>query len=295
MPWLQLKARAPQESADALERRMVELGALSVTLQDAEDEAVFQLDRHSTPLWSQVQLIGLFPGDADPEALRHDLGATGNDPALKIEYEILEERDWQRAWMSDFAPMRFGERLWVCPSWSQPPEPDAVNLMLDPGLAFGSGTHPTTALCLEWLDSHPPRDQRVIDYGCGSGILAIAAALLGARGITAIDNDPQAVTASADNRDLNGIDPRRLSVYPADADEPAPAELVLANILAGPLESLAPLLGRLTAPGGIVLLSGILSAQSESLSRTYAANGFAMQPPVLRDGWALLEGRRHDD
>lgn len=274
---------------------MNELGALSVTLQDAEDEAVFQLDRHSTPLWSQVQLIGLFPGDADPEALRHALEETGDGSELNIEYEFLEERDWQRTWMSDFAPMRFGQRLWVCPSWSQPPEPDAVNLMLDPGLAFGSGTHPTTTLCLEWLDSHPPRDQRVIDYGCGSGILAIAAALLGAREITAIDNDPQAVKASADNRDLNGIDARHLGVFPTDAGEPAPADLVLANILAGPLESLAPLLKRLSAPGGIVLLSGILSAQSESLSRTYAANGFTMQPPVLRDGWVLLEGRRHND
>lgn len=292
MPWLQLRARAGKECAEELEHALEELGALSVTLQDAEDEAVFQLDRDSTPLWRQVELVGLFPADTEPEALSRALRSACPDCSPVLKTETLEDRDWERSWMTDFRPMRFGEQVWVCPSWSEPPAPDAVNLFLDPGLAFGSGTHPTTALCLEWLDAHPPRDRNVIDYGCGSGILAVASALLGARRVVAVDNDPQAVTACAGNRDLNGIDAGRLSTHLPDADERhAPGDVVLANILAGPLESLAPVLTRLTAPGGTLVLSGILSGQSETLQQTYAS-GFIMEPPVIREGWALLQGVR---
>lgn len=292
MPWLQLRARAGKECAEELEHALEELGALSVTLQDAEDEAVFQLDRDSTPLWRQVELVGLFPADTEPEALSRALRAACPDCSPTLRTETLEDRDWERSWMTDFRPMRFGERVWVCPSWSEPPAPDAVNLFLDPGLAFGSGTHPTTALCLEWLDAHPPRDRNVIDYGCGSGILAVSAALLGARRVVAVDNDPQAVTACAGNRDLNGIDAGRLSTHLPDADgRHAPGDVVLANILAGPLESLAPVLTRLTVPGGTLVLSGILSGQSETLQQAYAS-GFIMKPPVIREGWALLQGVR---
>ncbi|HHC71429.1 MAG TPA: 50S ribosomal protein L11 methyltransferase [Thiotrichales bacterium] len=211
-------------------------------------------------------------------------------PPRDCTLEHLPEREWSRSWMEDLHPMRFGRRLWICPSWHEPPDGDAVTITLDPGLAFGTGTHPTTAMCLEWLDSHPPEKQRVLDYGCGSGILAIAAARLGAGSVTAIDNDPQALLACRDNARKNGIS-RHIGCH---APEQAPSgqyHLLLANILANPLIQLAPRLARLVQTDGKLLLSGILEEQAEEVGSAYAP-WFRIGPVRQREGWVLLEGER---
>jgi ribosomal protein L11 methyltransferase len=193
--------------------------------------------------------------------------------------------------MQDFKPMRFGERVWICPSWEEPPVPDAVNILLDPGLAFGTGTHPTTALCLEWLDAQALRDKLVIDYGCGSGILAIAAVLLGASRVIAIDNDPQAILASESNRTLNGITASQMSVHlPGVTDHPQ-ADVLVANILSGPLKLMAPMLASRVATGGAMVLSGILARQTDELIASYAPY-ITLAVAAERDGWVALAGRK---
>jgi ribosomal protein L11 methyltransferase len=290
MPWLQIKARITDAEAPQMEQLFQSVGAVSVTLLDAEDEPVFQLDPGSTPLWQQTLLCALFEDDADAESIIATLTAGSRLLEGDLLTEKIADQDWERAWMSDFKPMRFGERLWVCPSWSEPPEPEAVNIMLDPGLAFGSGTHPTTALCLAWLDSQQLINKSVIDYGCGSGILAIAAALLGASRVVAVDNDPQAVTASSNNRDMNGISAELMTVHlPGEPHEPA--DVVVANILSGPLAELTPVLASLTRPGGKLILSGVLADQTETLMASYEPF-FAMQAPVIQDAWVRIEGTR---
>lgn len=195
--------------------------------------------------------------------------------------------------MDDFRPMRFGQRLWICPSWDEPPAGDAISILLDPGLAFGTGTHPTTALCLEWLDAHPPAGLEVIDYGSGSGILAVAALKLGAARVTAVDIDPQALTATRDNAARNGVDDARLHVDYPEALGETTADLVLANILAGPLVELAPAMAGRVRPGGAIVLSGILREQADTVRQAYTA-WFDMDPPAFREDWTRLTGRRRD-
>ncbi|HLT64458.1 MAG TPA: 50S ribosomal protein L11 methyltransferase, partial [Pseudohongiella sp.] len=281
MPWLQINTRITETEAEDMEQLFQSVGAVSVTLLDAEDEPVFQLDPGTTPLWQNMCLSALFEADAPVEDIVKQLQHSSRLQRDDLEIEEIPDQDWERAWMDQFAPIRFGQRLWVCPSWLQPPEPEAVNVMLDPGLAFGSGTHPTTALCLEWLDACDIEDKRVIDYGCGSGILAIAALLLGAREAIGVDNDPQALIATRNNRDMNGIAEDKLKVYLPGTDHD-PADIVLANILSGPLEELTPVLAGLTRPGGKIVLSGVLSEQTESLIRSYEP-WFELEPAVIRD------------
>ena len=295
MPWQQVTVRIERDRAQDTESLLEELGAVSVTLRDAGDEAVFQLDRDSTPLWQDIIATGLFDDNADisgvTRRLQHDLRPSQPDA---ISVNRLEDQDWERAWMKDFHPVRFGQRLWVCPSWSEPPEPDAVNLLLDPGLAFGSGTHPTTAMCLEWLESRSLEGQYVIDYGCGSGILAIAALKLGAARALGVDNDPQALTATDNNRAMNGLAvDRLLTSLPGEHDD-TPADIVVANILSGPLQSLMPTLAALVRPGGQLVLSGVLSEQTEPLLERYAVH-FDMQPPRQQDEWICVTGTRRID
>lgn len=292
MPWLQIKARTTDSDAEQLEDLFQSLGAVSVTLLDAEDEPVFQLDSDSTPLWQHVLVTALFEHHVNANDVTAALAASELGYSDLI-IEELGDQDWERAWMDDFHPMRFGNRLWVCPSWTTPPDENAVNLMLDPGLAFGSGTHPTTALCLEWLDGQQLAGKYVVDYGCGSGILAIAAALLGAQKVIAVDNDPQAITACNDNRTLNGVSAERLITYPPGTEHP-PADIVIANILAGPLEELTPILTRLTKPGGKLILSGVLSDQTASLIASYRP-WFDLAEPTIRDEWVRIEGNRLDN
>ena len=273
-----------------MEQLFQSLGAVSVSFLDAEDEPVFQLEPDSTPLWQQTMLCALFEHDASIGDIVAAITVASRLDKSDLIIENIADQDWERAWMDEFRPMRFGQRVWVCPSWCEPPEPADINIMLDPGLAFGSGTHPTTALCLAWLDAQDLQGKTVIDYGCGSGILAIAAALLGASQVIAVDNDPQAIIATANNRDTNGIAADRLTVHLPGESHP-PADIVIANILSGPLAELTPVLTALTRPGGNLVLSGVLSEQTDALIQSYSA-GFQMQPPVLQDEWVRIEGTR---
>src|SRR5690606_34489841 len=228
MPWLQINTRITETEAEDMEQLFQSVGAVSVTLLDAEDEPVFQLDPGTTPLWQNMCLSALFEADAPVEDIVKQLQHSSRLQRDDLEIEEIPDQDWERAWMDQFAPIRFGQRLWGCPSRLQPPEPEAVNVMLDHGLAYASDTHLTTALCLEWLDACDIEDKRVIDYGCGSGILAIAALLLGAREAIGVDNDPQALIATRNNRDMNGIAEDKLKVYLPGTDH-EPADIVLAN------------------------------------------------------------------
>jgi len=291
MHWVQLKMALGGLDAGKLEDALVEAGAISVTLDDAGDEPLYEPDPLKPPLWSETRLTALFPAATDLDGVRAFLLATlglKHLPAHVV--QTLEDRDWEREWLKDFKPMRFGRRLWVCPTGFTPPDPAAVNLLLDPGLAFGTGTHATTALCLEWLDSAKLEGLSVIDYGCGSGILAIAAARLGAKYVLAVDHDPQALTATRDNAERNGVAPH-IRVSPPEALPDNHADLLLANILAGPLVSLAPLFARRLRTGGRLVLSGILEDQEEELRRAYAPH-FEAFGTTKREEWLRITALR---
>lgn len=289
MPWLQVRLAITPEQAETYEDALLEVGAVSVTFMDAEDQPIFEPDLGTTPLWSNTHLLALFEADTDEATLIAHLQLLCGGTLPEHHLERIEDQDWERSWMDGFQPMRFGQRLWIVPSWHAAPEPDAVNLLLDPGLAFGTGTHPTTALCLEWLDGQKLDDCHVIDFGCGSGILAIAALLLGAPQAVGTDIDPQALEASRDNASRNGIDPARFPVYlPADIPQ-QPADVVVANILAGPLVSLAPQITALVNSGGRLALSGILAEQAEEVRAAYAG-AFDLDPTATKDGWVRISG-----
>jgi ribosomal protein L11 methyltransferase len=297
MAWLQLKASIPPEQAEWLEELLLAEGASAITLQDAHDEPVFEPDRGTTPLWRETVLTGLYDDLAGVEAMiervqRAWAEQSPDEPAPQIEYELLADRDWEREWMDGFEPLRMGERLWIVPSWHEAPDPDAVNLLLDPGLAFGTGTHPTTALCLGWLDAQDLAKRQILDYGCGSGILAIAALKLGAEIAVGVDIDPQALQASRDNAERNQIDESSLILdYPEKIGQ-GQFEVVVANILAGPLIDMAATIAARVRPNGLLALSGILEAQTESVLEAYRAQGLIMDEPKEKEGWMLLTGRR---
>lgn len=289
MPWLQVRLAITPEQAETYEDALLEVGAVSVTFMDAEDQPIFEPDLGTTPLWSNTHLLALFEADTDETALIAHLQLLCDGALPEHQIERIEDQDWERSWMDNFQPMRFGQRLWIVPSWHAAPQPDAVNLLLDPGLAFGTGTHPTTALCLEWLDGQVLNDCSVIDFGCGSGILAIAALLLGAPQAVGTDIDPQALEASRDNASRNGIDLARFPVYlPADLPQ-QPADVVVANILAGPLVSLAPQITALVKGGGRLALSGILAEQADEVRAAYA-DAFELDPTAIKDGWVRISG-----
>ena len=291
MPWVQVRLAITPEQAPTYEDALLEVGAVSVTFMDAEDQPIFEPDLGTTPLWTHTHLLALFEDGTDETALLAHLQLLTGGELPQHQVEIVEDQDWERSWMDNFKPMRFGRRLWIVPSWHEAPEPEAVNLLLDPGLAFGTGTHPTTALCLEWLDGQELAGDTVLDFGCGSGILAIAALLLGAKRALGTDIDPQALEASRDNATRNGIDPALFPVY-LPTDLPAgQADVVVANILAGPLVSLAGQLTSLVKPGGRLALSGILAEQAEEVRAAYA-DAFELEPTAEREGWVRISGRR---
>ena len=292
MPWLILHVDCDQAHCPTIEEVLLDSGAASVTLQDSEDQPLFEPTPGETPLWQQVTVSGLFDAGTDLEPIVTNLRARGDLVIAGHRLEILEDKDWVRSWMDDYQPLPMGERLWICPSWLEPPDRKATNLILDPGMAFGTGTHPTTAMCLRWLDGAHLEGSRVIYYGCGSGILAIAALLLGATEAVGTDIDPQALQASRANAERNGIPEERLQLcFPQAMADVAPSPLLVANILAGPLASLAPQITPLVQPGGSLLLSGILAYQGESVMHAYPAFSFAL--PREQEGWLLLEGRRN--
>jgi ribosomal protein L11 methyltransferase len=288
--WLQLRLDTRPDELEALENLMLATGSVAVTMEDNADQPVLEPGVGETPLWMQTRLTGLYPANTDMDAVL----AQFPDGVLEHSnqrVEILEDKDWEREWMKHYQPMQFGETFWVCPSWIAPPDPTATNLLLDPGLAFGTGTHPTTALCLTEIADMPLRGACVTDYGCGSGILGVAALQLGASHVLAVDNDPQALVATRDNAQRNSIDPASLTVaLPEQVDfesNAAKSELVIANILAGPLISLSDTLLSLLKPGGTLLLSGLLEIQAKELCEHYAPR-IRLTIAGEKDGWVCL-------
>ncbi|MGR9106873.1 MAG: 50S ribosomal protein L11 methyltransferase [Gammaproteobacteria bacterium] len=288
MEWQQFSVVASDRDTESVAEALLALGASSVTFQDAADEPVYEPPPDSHPLWSKTRVIALFENALSLEEIRDNLSKTlSPDTLTDWTSEMLPERVWEREWMDHFQPMRFGDRLWVCPSYRAPPDPSAVNLLLDPGLAFGTGTHPSTALCLEALAALDLQNRQVMDYGCGSGILAIAAILLGARQALAVDIDPQALTATASNAENNRVADRIRCVSPDQVAQET-ADLVIANILAKPLEELAPLLGDYVKPGGKLILAGLLVEQIEMVRRAYEPK-FHFAEPTIRENWVRLD------
>lgn len=292
MSWLQLKIETDKANAPEFEALLEEIGAAAVLMEDSADQPLLEPPPGAQPLWDATRVIGVFTVDSEVDAITEYLEARTGQPLPPHRVEVLEDKDWVRAWMDHYHPMRFGERLWVVPSWTPPPEPTAINLLLDPGLAFGTGTHPTTALCLEWLDSLDLKDKVVIDYGCGSGILAVAALLLGAREAFCVDNDPQALTATRNNAAHNGVDDRIHTFMPEDMPAAVRADIIVANILAGPLTMLAPVLAGHGRAGSRIALSGIIRPQVDELRAVYGEwfdmDGLA----VKEEDWCRLSGQR---
>jgi len=277
MPWLQLTLNTTHDCVDLIGDKMMELGALSITLMDAQDKPILEPAPGETPLWQEVQMMMLF--DAD---IRSD----------QEKFEQIEDKDWEREWMDRFEPMKFGSNLWICPSWKPVPDKEAVNVILDPGLAFGTGTHPTTALCLNWLDSTEIAGKIMIDYGCGSGILAIAALKLGAQKVYAIDIDPQALISTEENARRNHVLNEKLAVGYPDSLGKIEADLVLANILAGPLVELSGKIASLCKTNGLLAISGILDNQADATRATYQ-QWFEMAQPIFKNEWSLIHGTKH--
>lgn len=291
MPWVMLHIETDEHHCDGIEAALLQCGAATVSLQDCADQPLFDEPGESTRLWRRVKISGMFDAAADVDTIAQQLASQGDLGIANHSQEILEDKDWVRAWMDSYQPMAMGERLWICPSWLAAPDPAAVNLVLDPGMAFGTGTHPTTAMCLRWLDSAELRGKTIVDYGCGSGILAIAALLLGAQSAIATDIDGQAITATRDNARRNGLSEQQLKLcYPGALGSEEPADLLLANILAGPLAQLAPQISSLVKAGGDLVLSGILAQQAEALMTAYPEFDFVQ--PWHQDGWVMLHGRR---
>lgn len=286
MAWLQLTVEAQADDAEAVEQWLNEWGALAVTFEDAADNPLFEPPLNTTPLWQTTRITGLFAEETDAEMLRRQ--ADRHLPASTL--ARVEDQDWVRVWLTDFQPMRFGQHLWICPAGLPAPDPQAIRIDLDPGLAFGTGTHPTTALCLTWLDQQREHltGRTVLDYGCGSGVLAIAALKLGAARASGNDIDPQALIASRDNAEKNQVD---LTLFPADQTPAESFDLVVANILANPLIALAPVISQHVAPGGDLVLSGILETQVEAVRAAYDAE-FTWQKTAIQAGWARLWGQR---
>ncbi len=287
--------------ADTVEQLLLDAGALSVTLTDSEDQPIFEPGPGETPIWDLVTVLGLFSSEQDKPALQASLDdalATLNLSSCPLTH--LEDQDWERAWLDDFQPMCFADHLWVCPTGMKPDtdNENRVIMELDPGLAFGTGTHPTTAMCLEWLAANNVGNKDLIDYGCGSGILGIAALLLGADKVYGIDNDPQALQATSDNCKKNSLPQTRFELYlPGDfanalrLEKLQQVDIVLANILAGPLVNLAEYLTAMLKPQGIIVLSGILREQAVEVMSAYE-KWVSFSPPLYQGDWVRLDGRR---
>lgn len=293
MPWIQLRLQPRADQVDHFAEQLSELGAVAVSMEDAGDQPIYEPAPGATDLWADTLVCGLFSGECVPNTLIDRLTAlNAPQPLPPYRFEELADQQWERAWMDDYKPMRFGERLWICPSHMPPPDPEGINISLDPGLAFGTGTHATTALCLEYLAAHPPENQYVIDFGCGSGILAIAAAKLGAKHIWAVDHDAQAITATIENARVNKVD-LKISTCEPEALENGRHDLIAANILAQPLIELCPLFHALLRPGGRFVISGILAEQSADVLTQYR-KFFEVEEIQQREAWCCIHGVKPD-
>lgn len=290
MAWWQFRLATDSQQLDDLEAALFVCGALSISLIDAEDQPILEPAPGEMPIWDRIIMVGLFSGDESEIVLAKTLSVALERPVEPSQLERLEDQAWERAWMADFKPMHFGGDLWVVPTYAEPPQPDATNMRLDPGLAFGSGTHNTTALCLRWLATADLKGKTVLDFGCGSGVLAVAALLLGADKAIGTDIDPQAITASKENALANGVE-QELELYLPEAMPETQAEVVLANILYEPLRELRDVLLSYAAPGAQIVLSGVLDTQASGLQAHYADVLDDIQ--IVFDGdWCMLSGFR---
>lgn len=295
MSWLSVRITVEASRAEALSEVLLETGALSVSLEDANADSIDETPIFGEPdmpdagLWDQCVVVALLDSSADVPALLGDAARAAGLPALPTySAETVADQDWVRLTQSQFDPIPISERLWIVPTWHETPDNNALNIRLDPGLAFGTGSHPTTRLCLRWLDEHITGGESVLDYGSGSGILAIAAKKLGAGEVWGVDIDPQAVQTALENAVNNGVN---IDFHTTDDAPATPARIVVANILTNPLKALAPLLAGLTAANGKIVLSGILEQQADEVMQIYS-DWFTFDPPVTDEGWVRLTGSR---
>lgn len=291
MPWLQLRIDTCRQQAQHIEDALLFAGALSVTLQDNADQPILEPALGETPLWAQTRLTALFDAEVDTTLVETKAAAFLSELLPQPRWDPLEDKNWERAWMDHYQPLQCAENLWICPSWCQPPVATAVNLLLDPGLAFGTGTHPTTFLCLKWLAHETLADKKVLDFGCGSGILGIAALLLGARHAVGTDIDPQALLASRDNALRNGLNHEQFPVCLPDQLTKTAVDLILANILAGPLIELAPQLITHVKINGRLCLSGVLAVQAQQVRAAYS-QWVDFDADAQHAEWVRLTGTR---
>ncbi|MDP2575480.1 50S ribosomal protein L11 methyltransferase [Vibrio penaeicida] len=294
MPWIQIKLNASDKNAEQIGDMLMEnTGALSVTFLDAKDTPVFEPLPGETRLWGETDVVALYDAETDTKQVLNQIADSGLlEDGFAHKVEQLEDKDWEREWMENFHPMQFGKRLWICPSWRDIPDPNAVNVMLDPGLAFGTGTHPTTSLCLEWLEGIDLEGKTVIDFGCGSGILAIAAIKLGASKVIGIDIDPQAIQASRANAERNGVAEQLELFLPQDQPDNLIADVVVANILAGPLRELSGVIKGLLKPEGMLAMSGVLDTQAEDVANYYR-DELNIDPIVEQSEWCRISGKKN--
>ncbi|MFB0981231.1 MAG: 50S ribosomal protein L11 methyltransferase [Alteromonadaceae bacterium] len=293
MPWIQLRLSANEETSEKYSDWLSACGAQAVTFIDAQDTPIYEpLPGDEVIYWHNTVVMGLFDASHDMDKTITYLKSIHPDKSdMAYKLEQLEDKDWEREWMDNFHPMKFGERLWICPSWREVPDPEAVNVMLDPGLAFGTGTHPTTALCLTWLDGLDLVGKTVVDFGCGSGILSLAALKLGAKKVIGIDIDPQALQASKANAERNVVEDR-LALYLPKDQPTLKADVVVANILAGPLRELAPTIIEFVAANGHLALSGVLEEQASELQNIYG-QWCEMDAIAIQEEWVRLSGKKN--
>lgn len=302
MSWLQITINTSKDNAELAEQSLFSAGAQTVTLTDGANQPILEPAPEEVSIWNTVVVTGLFSFENNRQHILELIKQKLDRTSYTYTTEILEDQNWTRAWMEHYQAMKFGQRLWVCPLHIEPPEPAAINLRLDPGLAFGTGTHPTTSLCLRWLDQNVSarknHRQSLLDYGCGSGILAIAACMLGIDHADCVDIDPQALTATISNAKINRVTdyirpwlPSEYNRHYAEQGISPQYDFVVANILSGPLVELTPILASHTITGGDIVLSGILKEQAESVHAAYS-RFFTMNNPVFEDDWALLHGKK---
>ncbi len=291
MTWHQLSVTCDEQTAFSLSDFFCECGAVSVTYMDAEDQPVYEPPPGETKIWRQTRIIALFELETDPEWVKAQvLNQFADQKLTDWKLERIEDQAWERAWLDHFKPLKFADRLWVCPTDQEIVEPGTVCMTLDPGLAFGTGTHPTTALCLGWLATHDIAGKTVIDYGCGSGILAVAALLLGAQQVHCIDIDPQALEATQYNAEKNQVE-KAIHCYLSDDSFQQSADIVLANILAQPLIELSEDIAKLVKRNGFLVLSGILNEQADAVIHAYQQQGLQFSKPKQQDDWCRLDGQ----
>ncbi len=290
MSWKQISFEVKKSEIDLVSEVLIGLGSISITYSDALNDAIYEPPVGQTPLWDNVKVNALFPSEVNQKSIETSILDICN---IIIGTVALKDRVWEEECQKDFPSMRFGKRLWVCPSWDTESilSNESIVIHMDPGLAFGTGTHQTTSLCLEYLDLNPPKDLHVIDFGCGTGILAIAAAKLGAKSVIAIDNDPQAVLSSKENIVKNKCENIISTIHSIDQKDGNQCDLLIANILANPLVELEPLFSNLVYSNGLLLLSGILKEQVDRVVNCYSVN-FSNIQVVNKDEWFRISGKR---